>query len=433
MNITAVKSDTANILITAKIDNATIEKNINKIAKKLAKTQQVDGFRKGKVPVKIIKKMYGKKLQQEAESDIIGEIIEYAKKELDIKNEDIIGEPVFKKYEKNSDGIIDVEITLSIKPTIQLEGYEELAKDISYEEPKVDNNEIEERIELIVEQNSPYKKIKEDRALQNGDQAVFDFVGKIDEKEFDGGSAEKFELIIGSGQFINGFEEQMIGMKMGETKDINVKFPKDYQSKELAGKDAVFTITLHTIKAKGDAKLDEDMVKRLLPGDESATVETIKEQIKDEIKSEKLLKLYNEELKPKLVEALVEKYEFDLPNNILEQEIDAQVNQKAQTMSEDELNEYKGNEEKINELRESVREDAKNSVKATFLVDALAKKENITVSDQEVTEVIYYEAIRANHDIEELIKYYKENNLFPAIKMGLIEDKLFQKILGLNK
>ena len=433
MNITAVKSDTANILITAKIDNATIEKNINKIAKKLAKTQQVDGFRKGKVPVKIIKKMYGKKLQQEAESDIIGEIIEYAKKELDIKNEDIIGEPVFKKYEKNSDGIIDVEITLSIKPTIQLEGYEELAKDISYEEPKVDNNEIEERIELIVEQNSPYKKIKEDRALQNGDQAVFDFVGKIDEKEFDGGSAEKFELIIGSGQFINGFEEQMIGMKMGETKDINVKFPKDYQSKELAGKDAVFTITLHTIKAKGDAKLDEDMVKRLLPGDESATVETIKEQIKDEIKSEKLLKLYNKELKPKLVEALVEKYEFDLPNNILEQEIDAQVNQKAQTMSEDELNEYKGNEEKINELRESVREDAKNSVKATFLVDALAKKENITVSDQEVTEVIYYEAIRANHDIEELIKYYKENNLFPAIKMGLIEDKLFQKILGLNK
>ncbi len=433
MNITAVKSDTANILITAKIDNATIEKNINKIAKKLAKTQQVDGFRKGKVPVKIIKKMYGKKLQQEAESDIIGEIIEYAKKELDIKNENIIGEPVFKKYEKNSDGIIDVEITLSIKPTIQLEGYEELAKDISYEEPKVDNNEIEERIELIVEQNSPYKKIKEDRALQNGDQAVFDFVGKIDEKEFDGGSAEKFELIIGSGQFINGFEEQMIGMKMGETKDINVKFPKDYQSKELAGKDAVFTITLHTIKAKGDAKLDEDMVKRLLPGDESATVETIKEQIKDEIKSEKLLKLYNEELKPKLVEALVEKYEFDLPNNILEQEIDAQVNQKAQTMSEDELNEYKGNEEKINELRESVREDAKNSVKATFLVDALAKKENITVSDQEVTEVIYYEAIRANHDIEELIKYYKENNLFPAIKMGLIEDKLFQKILGLNK
>ena len=102
-------------------------------------------------------------------------------------------------------------------------------------------------------------------------------------------------------------------------------------------------------------------------------------------------------------------------------------------MSEDELEKYKGNDEKINELRESVREDAKNSVKATFLIDALAKEVNVTVSDQEVTDIIYREAIRANHNIEELIKYYRENNLLPAIKMGLIEDKVFFKILGLNR
>ncbi len=431
MNITAVKSDTANILITAKIDSATIEKNINKIAKQLAKTQQVDGFRKGKVPVKIIKKMYGEKLQQEAESDALGEIIEYAKKELNIKNEDIIGEPTFKKYEKNDDGSIDVEMTLSIQPTIEVEGYEKLA--IDYEEPTVEEKEIEEKIDKILEQNSPFKKIKEDRPLQNGDQAVFDFVGKIDGVEFEGGSAEKFELLIGSGQFIGGFEEQMIGMKMGETKDINVKFPEDYQSTELAGKDAIFTITLHTIKAKDEAKLDEEMVKRLLPGDANATVDTIIEQVKEQIKSEKLSKLYNEELKPKLVEALVAEYEFDLPINIVEQEIDAQVNQKAQTMSADELDEYKGNDEKINELRESVREDAKNSVKATFLVDAIAKKEEIIVSDHEVTQTIYYEAMMTNQDPEKIIEYYKENNLLPAIKMGLIEDKLFSKILGIKR
>ena len=430
MNITAIKSDTANILITAKIDSATIEKNINKIAKQLAKTEQIDGFRKGKVPVKIIKKMYGEKVKQEAESDALGEIIEYAKKELDIKDEDIIGEPTFKKYEKNSDGSIDIEMTLSLQPTIELEGYEKLA--IDYEEPTVEEKEIDEKIDKIIEQNSPFKKIKEDRALENGDQAIFDFVGKIDGVEFEGGSAKKFELVIGSGQFIGGFEEQMVGMKMGETKDINVKFPEDYQSKELAGKEAIFTITLHTIKAKDKkSELDEEMVKRLLPGDDNATVDTIREQVIEQIKSEKLSKLYNEELKPKLIEALVTEYEFDLPNNIVEQEIDAQVNQKAQTMSEDELNEYKDNDEKINELRESFREDAKNSVKATFLVDALAKKENITVSDHEVTRTIYYEAMITNQDPEKIIEYYKKNNLLPAIKMGLIEDKLFSKILGI--
>ncbi len=429
MDITAVKKDTANISISAKIDSATIEKNINKIAKQLAKTQQIDGFRKGKVPVKIIKKIYGEKLKQEAESDAIAEVIEYAKKELNIKDEDIIGDPIFEKYEKNSDGSIDTIITISMKPTIEIEDYNDLK--IDYKEPTVEEKEIDERIEEILKDNLYFKDIKEDRALQNGDQAEFDFVGKIDGVEFEGGSAKNFKLVIGSGNFIDGFEEQMVGMKRGETKDINVKFPEDYHSKELAGKDAVFTVTLHNIQAE-IKELDEEVAKRLLPNDENATVEKVKEQVKEYIKSDKIVQLYTEELKPKLVEILLERYEFDLPKNIVEQEIDEQVNQKAQMMSEDELAEYKDNSEKINELRESVREDAINSVKATFLIDALAKRENITVSDQELTQIIYREAILANRNVDEVMKYYRENNLLPAIKMSLIEDKLFYKMLGLN-
>ena len=382
------------------------------------------------MPVKIIKKIYGEKLKQEAESDAIAEIIEYAKRELDIKGEDIIGDPIFEKYEKNSDGSINVVMTLSLKPTINIE---EEHSDISidYEEPTVEEKEIDEKIEEILKDNLYFKDIKEDRALQNGDQAEFDFVGKVDGAEFEGGSAKNFKLVIGSGNFIDGFEEQMVGMKRGETKDINVKFPEDYHSKELAGKDAVFTVTLHNIQEE-IKELDEEVAKRLLPNDENATVEKVKEQVKEYIKSDKIVQLYTEELKPKLVEILLERYEFDLPKNIVEQEIDEQVNQKAQMMSEDELAEYKDNSEKINELRESVREDAINSVKATFLIDALAKRENITVSDQELTQIIYREAILANRNVDEVMKYYKENNLLPAIKMSLIEDKLFYKMLGLN-
>ncbi len=430
MNITATKKDTANVLVTAKIDNADIEKNIKKIAKQLAKTQQVDGFRKGKVPVAIIKKMYGERLQQEAESEAINKIIEEAKKELDIKNEDIIGDPVFKKFEKVDDGI-ELEIVISLKPTIEVEDYKKLAPE--YEEPVVAPAEVEERLNTLLENNAPYKKVEEDRALENGDQATFDFVGKIDDVEFDGGKAEGFELVIGSGRFIPGFEEQMVGMKKGENKDITVKFPEDYQSKDLAGKEAVFNITLHEIKARGDVKLDEDMVKRLIPNDENATAETVKSKVEEQIKSEKISKLYNEELKPKLMEALVAEYNFDLPENIVEQEIDAQVNQKAQNMTEEELAEYKDNNEKIDELRDSVREDAINSVKATFLIDAIAKKEAISVNDQEVTQTIYYEAMMSGQDPQQIIEYYQKNNLFPAVKMGMIEDKLFSKILGLDK
>jgi trigger factor len=430
MNITAVKSDSANVLVTAKIENSDIEKNINKTAKQLAKTQSVDGFRKGKVPLVIIKKMYGEKLQQEAENDAVQDIIQSAKKELNIKTDDIVGDPIFKKYDRG-DGVIDVEIAISLKPTIEAEGYYKLAP--SYDEPTVSDDEIKKRLDNILEKNSLFKKIKEDRAVEKDDQVKIDFLGKINGVEFDGGKADDFELVIGSNQFIAGFEEQIIGMNVEETKDITVTFPTDYQSKDLAGKEAVFTVTLHEIKSKTKAQLDEDMVKRLLPGQDDATVDTIKEQVKEQIKSEKVAKIYNDELKPKLIEALVAEYDFDLPNNIVEQEIDAQVNQKAQSMNEAELAEYKDNSEKINELRESIRVDARNSVKATFLVDAIARKENIVVEDQEVTQTIYYEAMMSNQEPQEVIKYYQDNNLLPAIKMGMIEDKLFSKILGLEK
>ncbi len=430
MNITATKTDTANVLVTAKIENSDIEKNLNKIAKQLAKTTNVDGFRKGKVPPATIKQMYGDKLTQDAESEAVQTIVAEAKKELDINQADIIGDPTFKKYEKVEDGV-DVELLISLRPTIEAEGYDKLAP--SFDEPTVEDSEIEERLTNLLEKNSPFKKLKEDRALENGDQAKFDFLGKVDDVEFEGGKAEGFELVMGSGKFIPGFEEQMVGMNRNETKDVTVTFPKDYQAKDLAEKEAVFTVTLHEIKVRGNIELDEEMVKRLLPGEEGATADTVKNKIKEQIQSEKISKLYNEELKPKLMDALVTEYNFDLPQNIVEQEIDAQINQKAQEMSEEELETFKGNDEKIDELRESVREVAVDSVKATFLVDALAKKEGIEVNDTEVSQTLYYEAMMNGQNPQEVIEYYQKNNLLPAVKMGMIEDKLFAKIIGLDK
>jgi len=430
MNITATKIDAANVSIVATVDAADIDKNLNKAAKEIAKTASVDGFRKGKVPVAKIKQMYAEQLQQDAENQAVQDILEQGKKDLNINATDIIAEPVFKKYEKTDDKI-EIELQLSLRPTIEAEGYNALAP--SYDEPTVEDAEIDEKLKTILESNAPYTLIEEKRAIQADDQANFDFVGKIDGVEFDGGKEEGFELVIGSGQFIPGFEDQMIGMSIEETKDLTVTFPENYQANELAGKEAIFTVTINEIKVKAEAQLDEEMVKKLMPNEEGATAETVKEKIAEQIKSEKVSKLYNETLKPTLIEALVAKYEFALPQNIVDQEIDAQINNKAREMSEDELATYKDNEEKINELRESVREMATNSVKATFLVDYLAKKEGVAISDQEVSQTIYYEAMMSGQDPQEVIKYYQENNLLPAVKMGMIEDKLFTKIIGIEQ
>jgi len=222
--------------------------------------------------------------------------------------------------------------------------------------------------------------------VKDGDMTLIDFEGFVDGVAFDGGKAEKFNLKIGSNQFIPGFEEQIIGMKYEEEKAVAVTFPAEYQSADLAGKEAEFKVKLHEIQEQVTPEINDELAKKLLQGDENATVDTLKEKLKEQI------------------EALVAKFDFALPNNIVDQEVDAKINEKARTMSEEELNDFKENPEKVDALRDEVRDDAAASVKATFIVDALAKAEEVKVEDQEVSQAIYYEAMMSGQDPQEVIK-----------------------------
>jgi trigger factor len=430
VEVTAKKIDDANVLVTAKIAKDDLEKRVSELAKEAGKQVKVDGFRKGKVPPQVVKNLYGEKLEQDAEGEAVREVIDQGSKELDVKPESILGQPSFKKYEKTDEGI-EVEVEISLRPEFEPEGYQEIVP--SYDEPTVEDEERDERLKSLIEAQAPFEKIKRKRMLRKDDMAVIDFEGSIDGVVFEGGTAEGFNLRIGSGQFIPGFEDQIIGMKPEEEKVITVTFPEDYHSKDLAGKEAEFKVKVVEIQEKTVPELDDELAAKLLQGEENPSVDLLKEKVTEQIKNEKLSKVYNEELKPKLVEALVTKYDFALPNTIVEQEIDAKVNEKARTMSEEELKAYKENPEKVEELREELRSDAVDSVKATFIVDAVARKEGIDVSDEEVSQAIYYEAMMSGQDPQQVIKYYQENNLLPAVKMGMIEDKLFSKLLGLNQ
>jgi trigger factor len=351
-------------------------------------------------------------------------------KEAGINAADMLGQPTFKKYDKKDNGI-EVEVEISVRPVFEVEGHMDVLP--AFERPTASDKSIEEKLAEIASQQAPFEKIKRKRMVKENDMVVIDFEGFVGGVAFDGGKAEKFSLKIGSGQFIPGFEDQIIGMKYEEEKTVTVTFPTEYQSSDLAGKEAEFKVTLHEIQEQVPAELNDELAKKLLPNEENATLATLTEKVKAQIESAEISKIYNEDLKPKLVEALVAKFDFALPNNIVEQEIDAKINAKAREMSEEELATYKDNEVKINELRDSVREDAIASVKATFIVDALARKEEVTVNDQEVSQAIYYEAMMSGQDPQQVIKYYQDNNLLPAVKMGMIEDKLFGKMLGLDK
>ena len=427
MELNAQKVNDANAKVEAKIANADIEQKSEKIAKDLAKTMNIPGFRKGKVPPAVIKKRYGEKIAQDAEGELVREAIDKAFEELGISKEDMLGEPRFTKYEKGEE-YIEMELEIGIRPNIDISGYEEVIPD--FEEPEVSDEEVEKRIEELADAMAQFKEVQEDRPAKEGDLVVIDFKGTLEDgSEIEGGSAQNFELRLGSGQFIPGFEEQVVGMKKGETKTIEVTFPEDYPNKDLAGKKAKFEVTLHTIKEKENIAIDDELAKKMLQK-EDATLDELKEEVKKQLKSEKLSKLYNEELKPKLLEALVEKFEFDLPKNILDQEIDVQLNNKAASMSEEEIKELRENKEKLEELRREIEPEAAKSVKATFIVDALAKAEGINVEDQEVVQTIYYEALQMGRNPQEILEAYQQQGLLPAIKMAMIEDRLLSHLLS---
>ena len=427
MEFNAQKIDSANAVITSTIAKEVIEKNLSKVAKDASKNLKVDGFRKGKVPIAVVKARFGQKLEEDATSEALRVLFAEGLKELNINNEDLIGEPSITKFDKKEDGSIDVEVKLACRPTIDLGDYKALIPEVKAQE--VTAEEIDKRLQDMAASSAPIEKLKRKRAAKSGDYAVIDFEGFVDGVAFDGGKAEKYTLQLGSNSFIPGFEDQVIGMKYDEQKDIVVTFPEQYQAKNLAGKEATFKVTLHELREKGEAVIDDEFAKKVLPNEENASVEVLKEKIKEQIANEKKGSYYREELKPTYLDKLVETLQFALPATVVDQEINMALNSKVRSMNEEEIKALQEDVSKVEALRDELREDAAKSVKATFIVDALSKAEDVTVSDQEVSQILYFEAMQMGQNPQDVLKQYQEAGYLPAIKMSMIEDKVITKLL----
>ncbi|EIJ6626739.1 trigger factor [Campylobacter upsaliensis] len=425
MEVKAKQLDSVNAAASVKIPSGSINTEVENLAKKASKTIKMDGFRPGKVPVSAVLKRYEKELRNDAEQNLFKNAVDSALKELKKDLKELVGEPYFEKFERENDAII-AELVLSFKPELKLDGYEKCIPEFST--PKVSKKEIDEKKNELLKRYATTEAIKTKRALKEGDYAKFDFEGFINGKAFDGGKAENYVLEIGSKQFIPGFEEAMIGMKSGEEKDISVTFPKEYGAANLAGKDAIFKIKLHEIEELKLPELNEELLKKLLLNEEKASEELLDEKLKEQIKNEKLFKLINEELKAKFADSLIESFEFDLPKGILEQEVDMQFRQAFGSFSEEEKKEIQNDKDKYEAKRNSFKDEAKKSVKLTFIIDELAKLRKIEVSDQELVQAVYFEAYRYGFNPKEHLENYKKQGALPAVKMALIEDKLFNDI-----
>lgn len=426
MEIKSNKIDTANAEISATISMDEVNANIEKIAKQLSKTANIQGFRKGKVPMAIVKKQYGQKLVEDAEAEALRGVLAKGLEELEISNESLIGEPNITKFDKSEDKI-EVAVKVAMRPSIELGDISKSVPD--FKKPEISEKEVTARITDLAQQQAPLVDIKRNRKMKEGDTAVIDFEGSIDGVLFDGGAGKDHALTLGSNSFIPGFEDQLIGVKRDEEVVVKVTFPENYGG-DLAGKDAEFKVTVKQIQVKEDVEINDELAAKMMPGEEKATLEELTKQVKVQLENEALGKLYNEDLKPKLLETLVTSLVFDLPEFVVEQEIDMALNKKAGSMSEDEIKELRENADKLNELRETFREDAAKSVRATFIIDSLAQEKGVKIEEQEVMQTIYFEAMQMGQDPQKAYEQYKDAGYLPAIQMSMVEDRVLSGLLN---
>ena len=430
MQVKAKFEDKVNAVASVNIPRQKIDDEIKALAQKASKSIKMDGFRPGKVPASAVMKRYEKELSKDAEQNLLKNAVDEALKELKKDGKELVAEPYFEKFERKDSGI-ETQLILSFKPQVDLKGYEALIPKFSA--PKAEKKELDEKKKELLKSLATTEPIKSKRALKKGDFAKFDFEGFVDGVAFEGGKAENFTLEIGSGRFIPGFEDAMVGMKEGENKDIKVTFPKDYGAANLAGKEAVFKIKLHEIKELKIPELSAEILKQILPNEKAPSEKLLDEKISEQIENEKLFKLINEDLKEKFGEALLKKFDFDLPRGVVEQEIDVQFRNAWSGFSQKELDEIRGDSDKYQKKRESFRSEAQKSVKFTFVVDELARLRGVSVSDNEVVQAVYFEAYRYNQDPKALLESYQQQGILPAIKMSLIESKLFNDIFAPKK
>ena len=379
MSVKIEKSENKNeVKLEFTIEAKVFDEGIKKVFNKNAKYFNIPGFRKGKAPMNIVEKYYGAEIFYE---DAFNEVVPAAYDEA-IKAEklDVVSRPDIdiKQIGKGKDLIFTA--TVALKPEVKLGKYKGVAADKTVYE--VSEEDIEKEINLMADRNSRMVTV-EDRAAQMGDTAVIDFVGSVDGVEFDGGKAENHELQLGSNTFIPGFEDQVVGMKVEDVKDINVTFPEEYFSKDLAGKAAVFKVTLHEIKVKELPVIDDEFAKDVSEFD---TLAELKADVKAKKEEQNALRSKSE-LEESVVKAISEASEVDIPAGMIEVEIENMAQDMDRRLSYQGINleQYlKMVGQTMDDFRTQNTESAKESIKYRLVLEAVCADAKIEVSEEEV-------------------------------------------------
>ena len=416
MNCKLEKTENANeVKFEITVEAAKFEDAMKKVYFKRAKYFNIPGFRKGKAPMQIVEKYYGPEIfYEDAFNEVAQEALEEAVEENKL---DVVSRPEVdvKQMEKGKDLIFTV--VMQTKPEAEVSKYKGI--EIKKVEYNVTDEDIEHELHHMQEHNSRLISV-EDRAVESGDTTTIDFEGSVDGVPFEGGKAENYDLEIGSNTFIPGFEDQIIGMKIDEEKDVKVKFPEEYFSKELAGKDAVFKVKLHEIKKKELPELDDEFAKDV------SEFDTLKE-LKADIKAKK--EKQNEEkakyeTQDAVIKALCEKTKVEIPSGMVEMEVENMLKDFEQRLAYQGLNleqYFKMMGKTEEEVKKEYEPQAIEGIKSRLALEAVIKAEKIEATDKEVEDKM--KEMAKNYGKENDEEFLKNENVKNYIKQGLESEK----------
>lgn len=406
--------------LTVEVAAEDVEKALQAAYLKQRKQINIPGFRKGKVPRQMIEKMYGPEVfYDEAANNMIPDAYAKAYDESEL---DIVSQPKIEvvQMEKGKPFIFTAEV--ATKPEVTLGDYKGLKVDkVS---TRVTQKEVDEEIEKERERNARTIEVT-DRAVQDKDEVTLDFEGFVDGVAFEGGKGEDYPLTIGSGSFIPGFEEQLIGAEIDKEVEVNVTFPKEYHSEELAGKDATFKCTVHTIKAKELPELDDEFASEV---SECETMDAYRAEVKKNIKERKE-RTGKEKKENQAVDQAIENAQMDIPEAMIEFQVRQMADDFARRIQQQGLTveqyfQFTGMT--AEKMMEEMRPQAEKSIKTRLVLEAIVKDENIEVSDERVEEELTKMAEAYQMEVEKLKEFMGENE-----KKQIKEDLAVQEAITL--
>ena len=406
--------------LTVEVAAEDVEKALQAAYLKQRKQINIPGFRKGKVPRQMIEKMYGPEVfYDEAANNMIPDAYAKAYDESEL---DIVSQPKIEvvQMEKGKPFIFTAEV--ATKPEVTLGDYKGLKVDkVS---TRVTQKEVDEEIEKERERNARTIEVT-DRAVQDKDEVTLDFEGFVDGVAFEGGKGEDYPLTIGSGSFIPGFEEQLIGAEIDKDVEVNVTFPKEYHSEELAGKDATFKCTVHTIKAKELPELDDEFASEV---SECETMDAYRAEVKKNIKERKE-RTGKEKKENQAVDQAIENAQMDIPEAMIEFQVRQMADDFARRIQQQGLTveqyfQFTGMT--AEKMMEEMRPQAEKSIKTRLVLEAIVKAENIEVSDERVEEELTKMAEAYQMEVEKLKEFMGENE-----KKQIKEDLAVQEAITL--